>query len=373
MLRVLRRSAFTLIELLVVIAIIAVLIGLLLPAVQKVREAAQRAACQNNLKQVILAAMNYESANGNLPPGADRAHTGALVYMLPYFEQQALFNAYNFQSATARTPYPATSPLGYYNAALTPTLNRPPNGAAGDSPPNPPTPPGLWPIHTGVKSLTCPSARGVKGSTEVVLLAAGQNTADSDVTTKAYNQYNSSVVGTGFTFSASDPNRSNIALTNYLPSAGYHVFNPTCGCYGGFPEQGYSGTDAAQTQYRGPFTYLSKTKLADISDGTSNTIAFGEYDPYIVVAPPFGHMTATAGIAGASWACGPIWTYWPMTQKSAAPNDTLDTYLSFGSQHSGVVNFAFCDGSVQSLKKDMNYTVYVILSGIQDGQIVTPY
>src|SRR5262249_24576202 len=87
---------FTLIELLVVIAIIAVLIALLLPAVQSAREAARRAQCTNNLKQIGLAMHNYESTNGTLPPGVKGCCWGTwLVFILPYVEQGPLFNAWN--------------------------------------------------------------------------------------------------------------------------------------------------------------------------------------------------------------------------------------------------------------------------------------
>ncbi len=111
-----QRSSFTLIELLVVIAIIAVLIGLLLPAVQKVREAANRTKCRNNLKQLALGLHMYHDTNNFFPQNSDR-FVGWAVFLLPYVEQTALHNQIN--------PAQQSMQRGVTNAALLPLFQTP--------------------------------------------------------------------------------------------------------------------------------------------------------------------------------------------------------------------------------------------------------
>ena len=347
MCRVRLRKGFTLIELLVVIAIIAVLIGLLVPAVQKVREAAARIQCANNLKQIILAAHNYESANGVLPPGyvgptiGDNnsasgkwyygPYVGVMVFLLPYIEQDNLY-----RGLTQGGPFPN---LGIKS----------PYGGNGDGGSNQwfQFPNGTYPnanaytlAMTPVKTLLCPAAPSTPGSQAILGIATFPN--------------------------STDPNSfySGIWQENYV---GVEIYKPFANCnYAGVAGSG------PMTAYEGIYNNRSDTRTAAIPDGSSNTLAFGECCGYrwanLNDGNPFdnqhnwlgtGAINASRGLCNLGERC---------------------SVRQFSSQHSGLVQFAFGDGSVHPLRggpdtepsspTTVRRQVYLQMSGKQDGGVL---
>ena len=334
------RSAFTLIELLVVIAIIAILIGLLLPAVQKVREAAARMSCTNNLKQLALAAQNYEAANQKFPFGialinstdtgvgpffSNNTALGCLAFLLPYTEQNNVYN----QLQVSWDPYQTAGGSTWYsNAANT------------------------APARTRIKTFECPSA--------VV------------ETTDGYLGPHRMHLG-GFEVNGFSPN-SNLGITHYVGVAGRFSLmgsNVTLGP-GGPPTDGWRGVfvpsmvlpagaplSLSAVQRSGSVSNLT------ISDGTSNTLMFGE----------------SLGSGRNDTASGPVQIKVAWSWISAGARPTYDglqnqadrAFGSFSSNHTGVVNFAFCDGSVRTIRTPVSGTsldAYFGATSIQKGEVV---
>lgn len=347
------RRGFTLIELLVVIAIIAILIGLLLPAVQKVREAAARSKCQNNLKQINLAALNYEGTTGVLPPGMDRTMTGSLAYLLPYLEQDAVFKAFNFQTGKYGAP-PSAPPQPWFSSSISP-LNRSPEGTA---------PGQQLAANADISTFICPSARA-KGEQTTVLIAEVANYDDLNATVNPQYWSFAKTIGVdiGFIFATSQPAASEMGRSNYMAIAGYPVMNPL-------------GRDQPNTnQYKGIYTYMSKTRISDIADGTSNTFAFGEYGSAWV---DFGAGNPLSGPTSASWACGPMNLYWlpdagqdaTLAGSGNGRAESNGVWYRLGSKHPGILNMAFADGSVMPLSTDISLSVWLYLGGMADGHAV---
>jgi prepilin-type N-terminal cleavage/methylation domain-containing protein/prepilin-type processing-associated H-X9-DG protein len=323
-----RFTGFTLIELLVVIAIIAVLVGLLLPAVQKVREAANRMSCQNNLKQIALAAANYESNYQRYPPGIivspnsvnpngttasppwSGPYTGALVFLLPYLEQDNVYR---------------TVPLEYFNlngTAIAWGYNTPPFSSLGRS--------GVAPWATApVKSFQCPSDN-LDFLPTIAYISA---------------------------FWTENPNKIFIDPIPPSPPDSPFPNGPPAGT-NYVPSSGALGTDIQWLQYKGIYYNNSKTKVGDVTDGTSNTIAFGE----TLAGPPPSSGTprdwlvcwAGAGAFPGAWGLSPI---------QAFPNE----FVNYSSKHPAVVNFAFADGSVHAVSTTIQQPTFWALTGMADG------
>jgi prepilin-type N-terminal cleavage/methylation domain-containing protein/prepilin-type processing-associated H-X9-DG protein len=332
--RVFRRHGFTLIELLVVIAIIAILIGLLLPAVQKVREAAARIQCGNNLHQLAVAAHNYQATYNQLPPGMDNQEVGVCVFLLPFLEQETQAKIFSHDPSI---PYYFSNPI-----------NRP-RSTGTDTIPPPPNPPG-YPVYGcqgNFKVFLCPSAPSPQQYV-TVLLAEDYDHAPQD--------YASGLTRAHLYSSA--PGRLVMGRSSYLAMGGYY----------GNGEYPWG---------LGVFTYKSNNSLARIPDGTSNTFMFGEYvGGYIGWG---GSGGIPNGLSGASWSAGFGYSGFAGPSPTGSQRDTrsqgcsaaspCDYWYTFGSDHTGhIMNVAMCDGSVRHITPGVDFSTWVYLSSMQDGQ-----
>jgi prepilin-type N-terminal cleavage/methylation domain-containing protein/prepilin-type processing-associated H-X9-DG protein len=293
---------FTLVELLVVIAIIAVLIGLLVPAVHKVREAANRTTCAQHLQQLALACHHYDSSHGRLPPGylgpipnereygpaVERIqHVGLLVYLLPYLEHDTLYRQLRIDFDPRRL-----GPAWYTNATN-------------------------WRLaQTRIKLFECPSDDLYDTSSRGTALAFHPyNYLAPIVPDTDDNTWFDAVM-----LSPSDP--TVLGRTSYLGCAGLSG----------------RGTSQYWSRYEGIFTNRSETALGRLPDGTSQTLLLGELD---------GGREEGRRMAHGSWMGVGTMPTWGGLPRGGA--DFLFA-THFSSKHAGVVQFAFADGSVRRLR-----------------------
>jgi len=326
-----QKKGFTLIELLVVIAIIAILIGLLLPAVQKVREAAARATCQNNLKQIALGCMSYESAYMRLPPGETRSGIFGTwaVPVLPFIEQENIFRIYmNFDESVGTAPSYSVTP------------NAGPAGAIAVT-------------NQFIKTYSCPSdPRTGSGNTWL---------SGSNVLTK--HNY---VANFGNTV------RRQLNVT----SAFQTCTTGTAGCFS------FLGAPFKVSRSNGTLKGIQQVGLLEITDGTSNTLMFAEirvggqsptdrrgtiwwgpaasfttfYQPNSPAADQFQTANNTTG--------GDCFTADP-TLPCQQNNLTVQVARS---GHTGGVNTALCDGSVRFYSNNVNVQAWRALGTAQGGE-----
>jgi prepilin-type N-terminal cleavage/methylation domain-containing protein/prepilin-type processing-associated H-X9-DG protein len=358
--------AFTLIELLVVIAIIAVLIALLLPAVQSAREAARRIQCTNNLKQIGLATLNYESTysifplggvtlvNGNFANsgnwGAEAGNNGLswTALILPFLEQNTIYAAVNFSTGTAQQmPAFATA----------------------------------WYTRVGV--FSCPSDADQAGFRN-----SGSNNGDGqDIATGPPANPNGGAV--------------QVPVSNYLGSFGD---NYCIGCNSGMqfptetpitvwppvpgqPRVGWPGEQGTMLDIatcssngnagalRGMFDVSDgqTVKLAGVTDGTSNTLMYGEGLP-----AQRADNNVWEWNSGANGTTVPINYFSGLSCGSTGGWNANNwagrcayTNTGFKSKHPGGANFAFVDGSVHFLKQTINIFTYCALGSRAGGEVVS--
>jgi prepilin-type N-terminal cleavage/methylation domain-containing protein/prepilin-type processing-associated H-X9-DG protein len=389
-----RRTGFTLVELLVVIAIIAILIGLLLPAVQKVREAAARTQCINNLKQIVLASHNYQATFGQLPPGClnalpkdnvpnfagpgflgdawDGQQIGLLCFLLPYLEQDALYKQIVDPGAPAGTSNDSMFDIntrGYYwdgsawQRDFVGNTNYPHDTVwqtscwwGNDNTTD------IYVSASTVKTFNCPSAfvdpNLVLGIIYSYNIQIQSGTQGNEVWLSQFGPaFNNGPHGGNGSF---DPvNNPAPGVTNYLGVAGAkgnNIAYPDTNSWTAnfFPGQ----TTGGWAFLAGIFDNRTRTSLAQIPDGTSHTLAFGEVTGGMGPGNDgniFGGNNTLSGLGMITetfaWmGCGMNDTQWGL----GGPDNSLP--WQFSSRHDGVVNFAYADGSVHGLRRATAWT-----------------
>jgi prepilin-type N-terminal cleavage/methylation domain-containing protein len=360
------RSAFTLIELLVVIAIIAVLVGLLLPAVQKVREAAARMSCQNNLKQLALSCHSYHDSNQHFPVGGrlvfinnwswnwswpTEEHSPSWSWMadvLPYMEQD------NLQR----------------NAGVGKAWNDP-SGSWFDQPLNynQNLPPAVTPLlETQIRSFLCPSDpvsnQGPKADLSFPELdqPIDPSTGYYPLRTVACTNYfaitGQNWGGDNHSWWGGDPRFIFNKNGAPVPSSGF-----CSGCDGTFQGDGVFYLEWEDLIF-GPLDNRPGNRIGDITDGTSNTFMIGEG----LVRP--GDFAAWAHGYSAFRTCG-------ILMNVTEPDGTLfpvgwpgwPNNFGLSSKHAGGVQIALADGSVHFVASTIGFDVYRAMSTIQGGEI----
>jgi prepilin-type N-terminal cleavage/methylation domain-containing protein/prepilin-type processing-associated H-X9-DG protein len=372
------RAAFTLIELLVVIAIIAVLIALLLPAVQSAREAARRAQCVNNMKQIGLSILNFESSNSYMPPSVDylvppylpdtdpstvgfpsQENAGNFTRCLPFMEQQNVYNQINF------------------------------NEAAFDQNNVPPILGGPGSLYTGVGQCSA-------YSTVINAFICPSSPAPASI-----NYYNTcwSGFGNGSQNPIPNPPTEIWGRTDYFATPGFHgsllqkLGFPNTSTTGGYanPDSNSDTGTICDISTSNPTTGIVNTpiarvRIASITDGTSNTVMIAEgaarpvgYNHarqiYNQNGPVDGVINPVNG-GGGAWA--DPFSYAHLDGASADGirgngicliNCTSNNEIY--SFHPGGANMLFADGSVHFFKESMDPRVVVYMITRAGGEVVS--
>jgi prepilin-type N-terminal cleavage/methylation domain-containing protein/prepilin-type processing-associated H-X9-DG protein len=308
------RRAFTLIELLVVIAIIGILIGLLLPAVQKVREAAARAKCQNNLKQIALACHNFHDANkvfqrgyvlatSTTPPLKGRENNGTFIALLPYIEQNNLYSMWIWQ------------PANYATNAGTPT--------------NP------GPSRMTISIYQCPTESGsVTWPYEIVssTVSLGLTSYTGNAGTRAYNGCFTSCSLTQEPGDGIFYKDSRVRITDIQDGTSNTLL---------FGERNYREV--------GPCTSTGSTPW--------NLVDWGGW------GVTNGSNNGMGDTGGSSWV--------PINFTCASAADATRRLNAWGSLHTDGANFAFADGSVRYLPTSTDLVVLQALSTRAAGEPIS--